>query len=144
MIKKTTHFFFFIGLAIALLLVSACTFTVNKNQSAEFKINMDSVEKRLDSLIKFEDFLVKGTEKKTNGVGTTIFEIRIINATNIPSDKKEERILAKKIALLFKQSLKEEKDFDTFRVYFVEHQKKGIMTILFPGHSNQRNLNKTT
>jgi hypothetical protein len=131
----------FAGLFILAFLLWGCTFTTSKNKLPEFIIDNKTLGTKLDSLIICEHSSVQGLEKKTSGQVSTELIVRIVNCTNTPKSKETMNALGKEIAITIKHALKNQNDFDSYKILFitqVETQsaggkliKKSTTTLIF-------------
>ena len=118
-------------IAVILLLaffITSCTFTTTRTKPPEFKLSVDSIEGKIDSLVTCEHITLNGAEKITNGKSSSEMEIDIINGKNMPSDDDRLKTLGKLIVSRLRTELKNPNDYNTYKVLFVALQTKGNVT----------------
>ena len=108
--------------------ITSCTFTTTRTKTPEFKMSVDSIGSKVNSLVTCEHITLNGAEKTTNGKTSAEMEIDIINGKNIPSDDDRLKTLGKLIVSRLRTELKNPNEYNTFKVLFVALQKKGDMT----------------
>ena len=120
--RNTKIFLTIIILFIAILMDSGCTITTTttKEKSPEFEVGIAEIESSLKTLIDFQSTNIAGFEKRTNNVITTGIQIKIINGINLPTEENEIKNLAKKIAIQVKKAVKNQNEFMSYEVSFVE------------------------
>src|SRR5215469_13204813 len=102
----------------ACLVLASCTFTTTSVFTPDFKVSADSLGAALDSLIPAQHFQATGIKKSTNGKASAIFELRVTNGKNIPSDDVEMRLLARSVARYLKSVVKNDTAYNFYDIRF--------------------------
>ena len=84
-----------------------------------FGITNEQLQKELNQLVSCENINLDGKETKTNGVINSELEIDIVNGKDIPADDDQMISLGKLIASDLKRSLKDQTQYNTYKVLFV-------------------------
>ena len=115
------------ALATSTLFVS-CTTTITKLKSPEFTVAADTLQAHLNNMVACENFNLDGREVTTSGKIATELEIDVMNGKNVPADDGRMKDLGKAIASYLKNSLKDPKEYDNYKVLFITKVTKGALT----------------
>ncbi len=107
---------------------ASCTMTTTTTKSRVFRITTEQLQKDLKQLVSCEDVNLNGKEISTNGKTKSELEIDIINSRDIPVDDDQMIFLGKLIASDLKKSLKDQNQYDSYKVLFVKKQTDGGVT----------------
>ena len=99
--------------------------TTTKTKPPVFGIPTEQLQKDLNQLVSCEDVNLDGKEVKTNGKIDSELEIDIVNGQNIPADDDQMISLGKSIASELKKSLKDQNQYNNYKVLFVKKQTDG-------------------
>ena len=116
-------------LAVSLLFfITSCTFTTTMPKQPVFKSDVTQVDSLIMTLVKPEGIDLTGRETSTNGKSVTEMEIDIINGENIPGDGQQLRSLGNSIASVVKSNLKDQNEYNTYKVSFTKKEKENGIT----------------
>jgi hypothetical protein len=128
------HFITAVYLFTAFL--SGCTFTTTQPKEPVFTTGKDSILKQLNNTVRCENFNVYGSAIVSNGNKSSQLEIDVINGKNIPGNDTTMIRVAKQLALLVKQYLKDKNEYDTYKVLFIKQSfEHGITKRSWRGQS---------
>jgi len=113
-----------IWLVTSLLFVS-CSITSTKEKRPIFSKTDDTLQESLSKIVKSEKINLDGTEIFENGKVRSVLEIDIINGIDIPINENEMNNLGKKVAVFFKDALKDKNEYDAYKVLFVTKKVNG-------------------
>ena len=108
--------------------IASCTMTTTTAKNPVFSVTNEQLQKELNQLVSCENINLDGKETKTNGVINSELEIDIVNGKDIPADDDQMISLGKLIASDLKRSLKDQTQYNTYKVLFVKKQTDGEMT----------------
>ncbi len=114
--------------AFVTLLIAGCTMTTTKTKPPVFNKSTDSLLVNLNKIVSCQHIGINGEEITTNGVPSSEFDIDITNGQNIPEGDSEMTVLAKQIAIEFKNALQNKKEYQNYKVLFVTKKEKGHLT----------------
>jgi hypothetical protein len=106
-------------LVSAIAVLTACTTTIRRPKDPIFTKSTDSMKVELGTLFSCENLRVGGGEITTNGATSSELEIDVINGTRFPEAGDQQNALAKAIASYIKRALKDNTEYDTYKVLFV-------------------------
>ena len=78
--------------------------------------------------MQFGNANINGVEITTNGKKSTELDIDILNGINIPKDGSQMKAFAKSIGLQVKRELKNQNDFDVYKILFETHKSNSAIT----------------
>jgi hypothetical protein len=111
-----------------LLLALSCTFTSIKPNTPDFITDQKTIATDIKRLIDPQEISLSGSDLKTQGQSTSELAITLINAENPPKVQDQFSHLAKEIAQLLKRSLKNENQYDRYKIIFLFEKTSGIVT----------------
>jgi hypothetical protein len=101
---------------------------VTKTKDPLFSLEVKAIQDDLSKIVTCKNINLNGKEVTTEGKATTELEISIINGKNIPDDNTQLRTLGKAIASVLKKSLKDQNEYNTYKVLFVTVVENGGLT----------------
>jgi hypothetical protein len=116
------------ALLLSVSLFAGCKMTTTRIKNPVFSVDTNILQGELAKLISCENINVAGKEINTNGKINSQLEIDITNGQNIPIDKEQMIALGKSIAKVFKNDLKDQKEYNTYQVLFITKQVNGNVT----------------
>jgi hypothetical protein len=110
--------------AFIILFLNNCTTTTTKAKDPVFSTNTQNLEESLKSIVTCENINLSGKEINTNGIIKSQLEIALTNVTNPPTNDTQLISLWKHIASIIKNAMKDQNEYDTYKVIFVTVETK--------------------
>jgi len=126
-----SKFILFVITTIAVF--SSCNF--NRTYMPELNGKQEAIIDSIDTKYRFENINLQG--RKTSGTGGTHTSLTVdfINGKNIPSGDDKITVLAKKLAIQIRQTLKNPKEFESYIIRFDDKVVNGNTTTTnYVGH----------
>ena len=117
-----------LSIFLTIIFIAGCTMTTTKTKPPVFRIPTEQLQKYLNQLVSCEDVNLDGKEVKTDGKIDSELEIDIINGKDIPSDDDQMISLGRSIASDLKKSLKDQNQYNSYKVLFIKKQTDGGVT----------------
>jgi hypothetical protein len=124
---RKNRFVSIVSYMVLLAFLFSCTFTTTKHKDPTFTTSLDSITNDITSLVVCENISLDGTEVITNGHSSGNLSIQLINSRNLPTDSSEITSIEKRIAKEIKDNLKDKNEYDTYSVYFISKETKGVV-----------------
>lgn len=118
----------FLATISAVVFIASCTMTTTRAKPPLFSIPTEQVQRDLNQLVSCENVNLDGMEVTTDGKTDSELEIDIINGKDIPADDDQMISLGKSIASDLKRSLKDQNQYNSYKVLFVKKQTDGGVT----------------
>lgn len=117
-----------LSLFLTAIFIVGCTVTTTKTKAPLFNIPTEQIQKNLNQLVSCQSINVDGKEVNTNGKIESELEIDIINGKDIPTNDDQMISMGKLIASDLKKSLRDQNQYNTYKVLFVKAQTDGGVT----------------
>jgi hypothetical protein len=114
--------------AVFSILLFRCTLTTTNTKAAVFRTSNDSIARDINSIILTQEVNLHGEEITTNKKVRSVLTVNLINPQALPNDTTERNKIGEHVAELLKHLLKNQNEFDSYKVLFVNRAIDGAVT----------------